>query len=69
MITTKSGTEIKTIVTESELKEAFTTPRKYYEFMKKLHKQMGIPWFDELDVLEWVKEEEAKNGRSDKSSV
>lgn len=61
MVTTKSGTEIKTTVTESELKEAFSTPRKYYEFMKKLHKQMDIPWFDELDVLEWVKREEAKN--------
>ena len=69
MITTKSGTEIKTTITESELKEAFTTPRKYYEFMKKLHKQMGIPWFDELDVLEWVKEEESKNGRSNKSFI
>ena len=64
MITTKSGTEIKTIITESELKEAFSTPRKYYEFMKKLHRQMGIPWFDELDVLEWVKKEEAKQNDS-----
>lgn len=61
MVTTKSGTEIKTTITESELREAFRTPRKYYEFMKKLHKQMGIPWFDELEVLEWVKKEEAKN--------
>ena len=61
MITTKNGTEIKTTVTESELREAFSTPRKYYEFMKKLHNQMGIPWFDELDVLEWVKKEELKN--------
>ena len=57
MVTTKSGTEIRTTVSESELREAFSTPRKYYEFMKKLHKQMDIPWFDELDVLEWVKKE------------
>lgn len=63
MITTKSGTEIRTTVSESELREAFSTPRKYYEFMKKLHKQMGIPWFDELDVLEWVKQEEAKHDK------
>ena len=61
MVTTKSGTEIRTTVSESELREAFSTPRKYYEFMKKLHKQIGIPWFDELDVLEWVKKEEAKH--------
>ena len=61
MVTTKSGTEIRTTVSESELREAFSTPRKYYEFMKKLHKQIGIPWPDELDILEWVKKEEAKN--------
>ena len=61
MITTKNGAEIRTTVTESELKEAFSTPRKYYEFMKKLHKQIGIPWFAEMEVLEWVKKEEAKN--------
>ena len=61
MVTTKNGTEIKTTITESELREAFSTPRKYYEFMKKLYKQIGVPWFDELEVLEWVKKEEAKN--------
>lgn len=61
MVTTKSDTEIRTIITASELREAFSTPRKYYEFMKKLHNHIGIPWPDELDVLEWVKKEEAKN--------
>ena len=60
MVTIKSESEIKTRLTVEELREAFSTPRKYYEFMKKLHEQIGIPFTDELEVLEWVKSEEAK---------
>ena len=60
MVTIKSGTEIKTRLTVEELREAFSTPRKYYEFMKKLHEQIGIPFTDELELLEWVKREESK---------
>lgn len=61
MVTIKRGSEIKTRLTVEELREAFSTPRKYYEFMKKLHEQIGIPYTDELEVLEWVKREESKN--------
>ena len=60
MITTKSGTEIRTRLTVDELREAFTTPRKYYEFLKKLHEQTETPFLNELELLEWVKGEEAK---------
>lgn len=61
MITTKSGTEIRTRLTVEELREAFSTPRKYYEFLKKLHEQTETPFLNELELLEWVKREEAKS--------
>lgn len=62
MVTIKiNDIERRTTVTEQELKAAFETPRGYYNFMKKLHKQLDIPWFDELDVLEWVQEQERMN--------
>ena len=55
MVITKIGeNEVKVTLNKEELKKAFSTPRNYYNFMKELHKKLGIPWLDELDVLEWV---------------
>ena len=62
MFTIKTNeTEYKTTLSESELKEAFKTPRNYFEFMEELHKQLGIPFFDEAELWEWVIESEKED--------
>lgn len=62
MVTTKINNEeyleYRTTITESELKKALSSPRNYYNFMKKLHRQLGIPFCDEMELLEWVIESE-----------
>lgn len=66
MITVKiSEEEYRTTVTNAELKEAFKTPRNYYNFMKTLHRQIGIPFLEDMELYEWVleKEREEKEGK------
>ena len=63
MISTQVGNDIKVTLSTEELKNAFTSPRNYYNFMKELHKKTHIPFFEEAELLEWVLEEESKENK------
>ena len=60
MVSTQIGDNIKITMSKEELKKAFTSPRNYYNFMKELYKKLGLPFLEEEELLEWVKEEERK---------
>ena len=58
---TKKYRELTVEIPKEELKAAFKSPRGFYDFLKEIHKTLGVPWLDEEETLEWVEACEKTN--------